>query len=542
MHADMSRPRPGDAQGPLFESLLGLSGDLWPIHPHRLKEELLSSWIVRTAHANRLKLQTFTSLSFGREAALWNRDVDRSASDELLGILSRHTGSSIDEIRAGTLASYDGILFERHNANGNTRWILPLGIYHRTRKRFGVQFCPLCLFSDPVPYFRRQWRLAFTTVCDRHGTMMHDRCPACGSPVIYFRNDLGKRTGYRIGDLVSCWKCGSDLRRVLARSPIGGNGKIIMALRSLVAFHDLGWWFQGERHLQYGHLYFDALHHLVTCLSAWRGKRLLAAAEAETGCPAEVLGAIGRNRFDLRPVGERHRIMVAALWLLDDWPERFVRIAKSSGLTQARILRGETLPYWYEFETRTWLGAKFASPTTEEASRAAAYLSANGLRVGSRAVGRLIGSRDAASAKSFAIRQSRPVSDREMIDLFERLDADIEKALPFTPARLLLQRDRAILRFLRLTGWTTRKTLSLTVSAAVGLASTPKWKRAYPGELAGVILAYLRDTRRYLAGEKSGDGLFIGWKRGAITENAWRLRLARVRDAVARVEVEMISA
>lgn len=183
--------RSGNERWCRSDAMLGLSGNLWPIHPHRLPDELLSFWILRVAHANRLKLQTFTNLALGRNASPWARDIDRSASDELLSQLSAQTGSSVEELRGGMLSAYEGILFEHHNAQGNSQWILPLGVYHRTRRAYGMQFCPACLFWDGIPYFRRRWRLAFATICDRHGTLLHDRCPHCAAPVIYFRNDVG---------------------------------------------------------------------------------------------------------------------------------------------------------------------------------------------------------------------------------------------------------------------------------------------------------------------------------------------------------------
>lgn len=365
MHAYTSRRRNGRASASQFDGPPGLSGNLWPVHPHRLDDELLSFWIVRTAHANRIKLQTFTTLALGREVMLWNRDIDRSASDALLGVLSAQTGSSVEELRGGMLSAYESTLFARHNANGNTNWILPLGIYHRTRRGFGVQFCPLCLFADPVPYFRRKWRLAFATICDRHGTMLHDRCPACASPVVYFRNDLGRRSDYRIGDHVSCWQCVFDLRRAAVHDSSGPDGKSVMAIRSLVAFHDLGWWFQSDFDIQYGHLYFDALHHLVMLIASARGRRLLAFMERETGWRAAIDDLVARVSFEQRPVGARHELLVSALWLLDDWPDRFLRAAEAAELAQSRILRGEALPFWFESEIRLHLGAGFGAPTAE---------------------------------------------------------------------------------------------------------------------------------------------------------------------------------
>lgn len=95
---------------------------------------------------------------------------------------------------------------------------------------------------------------------------------------------------------------------------------------------------------------------------------------------------------------------------------------------------------------------------------------------------------------------------------------------------LILQRDRTIFRLMRVTGWSARKVLGLTVSDATGLASTPKEERTCPGEVAGLLLTYLRDTRQYLAGDDSGDALFTGWRSAGIGGEELGLRGWRVKD------------
>jgi len=92
---------------------------------------------------------------------------------------------------------------------------------------------------------------------------------------------------------------------------------------------------------------------------------------------------LARGYFEQRSVGVRHKLLVSALWLLDDWPERFVRAAETVGLSQSRILRGESLPFWFESEIRLSLGAGFPAPTAAEAKQAAAYLVKGGEEVGS---------------------------------------------------------------------------------------------------------------------------------------------------------------
>lgn len=51
-----------------------LTGSLWPIHFKPYKNELLSSWLVRLAHAHGLKIQSFYHLEFGSQYEIWNME------------------------------------------------------------------------------------------------------------------------------------------------------------------------------------------------------------------------------------------------------------------------------------------------------------------------------------------------------------------------------------------------------------------------------------------------------------------------------------
>lgn len=161
------------------------TGKLWPVHPHPYPDELLSSWLVRIAHANGEKVQSFCNHEFGTKHQIWNRDIDRLAPEWLLMALSERTATPIEKVRQTTLKRYEGILFDHSVSSGVEKWITPLKIYHRTRKSHGLQFCPECLKEDVEPYFRTQWRIAFHTFCPKHNVMLHDRCPYCGEPVIF---------------------------------------------------------------------------------------------------------------------------------------------------------------------------------------------------------------------------------------------------------------------------------------------------------------------------------------------------------------------
>jgi len=143
----------------------GLSGEMWPIHPHLQDGELLSSWMARTSYENNLKINSFTSEALGK-VQVWNRDIDSSATSETLFSLSRQTGVSFEELKSAMLSSYEGKIFEKHNPNGCTKWILPLGIFHRTRHKFGLQYCPECIFFDQAPYYRKKYCQTFLSVTE----------------------------------------------------------------------------------------------------------------------------------------------------------------------------------------------------------------------------------------------------------------------------------------------------------------------------------------------------------------------------------------
>lgn len=185
---------------------------LFPVHPKPHRDEVLTSWVIRLAKANGLKLQTFSRIVFEDSADLWNRDIDRKPYDWLLTELAARTNCSKSELYNLTLQSYKGKLFSHFHEVGVLKWILPLNIYHRKRKGFGQQYCSQCLKEDKEPYFRKHWRVAFNTFCVKHNIMYRDRCPKCGYPVMFHRNELGKPSVFDGLEMCFCTTCEYDLR------------------------------------------------------------------------------------------------------------------------------------------------------------------------------------------------------------------------------------------------------------------------------------------------------------------------------------------
>lgn len=174
----------------------------WPFTPQPIKGELLSSYLARIAHAHGAKPYSFYAFHFPG-VPIWNRDIDLSIQSGLLEKISACSGQSQATLQAMTLRAWLVQLAPNPRAvqpSGVTPWINALGIFHRIRTRFGMQYCPACLYKTQA--FLKIWRLAFVTVCPVHRVKLLDSCRHCDSPVMFHRTEHF---------MVSCHACGRPL-------------------------------------------------------------------------------------------------------------------------------------------------------------------------------------------------------------------------------------------------------------------------------------------------------------------------------------------
>jgi hypothetical protein len=147
-------------------------------------------------------------------------------------------------------------------------------------------------------------------------------------------------------------------------------------------------------------LYFEALHHLLMVVSGKLSRKILPAMEDECGWQVgDGPQGCARPIFELAPVRRRHDLLMVALWLLQDWPTRFERVAKRARVTQSRLTMGEALPYWFESTIRTQLSAGQAGPCVNEVRSAIAYMRARGMNTTASSIGRLLGVRYAKAIR-----------------------------------------------------------------------------------------------------------------------------------------------
>ena len=209
----------------------------WAIPVPLLPDEIFSSWLVRAALTQGCDPLVLTGEVWPKWR-VWTLDGDRTMPEERLKPLSRQSGISPETFRAAMLHTtacriHDGWPPEK----AIWPWILTLGT-RNTKRRSGLQYCPMCLSEDKKPYYRLHWRFVWHTCCEKHGIFLLDRCQACGAPVEPHRLFAEDQ------HVALCATCKTDLREARPGSSfMEAMGFQNMADRVVLQGHGL---FQGQ--------------------------------------------------------------------------------------------------------------------------------------------------------------------------------------------------------------------------------------------------------------------------------------------------------
>lgn len=168
-----------------------------------LPDELLSSWLIRTAFAHHVPMSTFcTDFINGDGSSIARRDLDFYWDIHFFETLAAKSHLAIGTILSMSLRSLEGALYVCNNC------LYPPDLLRRLkdkRTHYGLLYCPICLAEDPIPYWRKIWRFDFIHACNKHNVLLTDRCSKCHAPV-----SLTKMKSF--SSPVNCHKCGWDYR------------------------------------------------------------------------------------------------------------------------------------------------------------------------------------------------------------------------------------------------------------------------------------------------------------------------------------------
>lgn len=192
-----------------------------PIELKPYKDELLSSWLIRSSIAHGSDPSSWVS-GVWLEYRAWTRDIDRHLPKDKITKLTQITSLSTDQIEDMTLELLIEKITDSKPLNDKQGWpyVIPTGFRGGTKTN-GTHFCSTCL-SEPNFYFKKQWRLAWNTACPKHNQLLTLKCQNCYH---VFSPHL---VDYIHTKLYICTHCGYDLR----------NSTIVKANAEVVTFQE----------------------------------------------------------------------------------------------------------------------------------------------------------------------------------------------------------------------------------------------------------------------------------------------------------------
>lgn len=344
------------------------------LRPRPFNDESISSWRQRTGFAN--GFWRFPAPSGNRSFS----DPDRLPTLEEQQWLSDQCCIDQKTISDLSLESRLAQFQIRDVFTPRLRWILMLGQHSES----GPMFCPECLRTDERPYFRAHWRYAFLTECPVHQLPLLDRCPHCDHfiwPVAV--KSLAKQKPWR--SLTDCPYCQFDLKSAQVKT--NTIGSVSNQLWGMLSNNEVAQEFPGIPTLP---AFFDGLWVLSQLLLRRSGQQVLHLIPLEFyDGPRQP--RTGPELIEGLPSSQRSNIVACAYWLMEQWPERFLSIAKVAGITKATFIPTSAAnPSWLTETLEAELARHNKHITPSDVSQAINKLRDDGQNASKRAVRHLL--------------------------------------------------------------------------------------------------------------------------------------------------------
>ncbi|MHB1697429.1 MAG: TniQ family protein [bacterium] len=341
------------------------------IRPLPLADELLSSWLVRTAYMHHTDPTTFLNLNFpehGRK--LWERDLDLFCDGNLTKKLAEKTGFPEETIYRMTLKSYEGRLAQEIYPNNRNVFIIPTYRRSRNIRHHAQRMCPLCLKDDKQPYLRKKWRLFFSTACIKHNCFLIDKCPECGAPFM-----VNKRLYDE--DFPHCRKCGFSFK---AAEPefIDSGSYGLKAIKTLYGILD-GGIFIFENRPVYSFFFFDVLNHFTKFVK-WGYRKNLPIDEIIHGDGEQLpVSDISRIPYVMELDIKQQFALFSGLMRLFESKENMLKFCADNNITVKKLSRSvKYVPFWFQ-EIYDTINKTRYSYTAQEIGNALIYLKKQGM-------------------------------------------------------------------------------------------------------------------------------------------------------------------
>ena len=347
-----------------------IANSMFRIRPLPLEDELLSSWLIRTAYLHHSDPATFLNLYFPEyDYHLWDNDLDLYGNDSFFNRLSIKTGFRKETIYGMTLKSYESWLSETIYYNNRNAFIMPIFRRKRNIRQHVQRICPLCLNEDKQPYLRKKWRLFFSTACIKHKCFLIDKCPSCGEPFVIHKRLYD-------GDFPHCRKCGFSFKKAEPEF-INENSSGLNAIEKLYNILDIGI-FEFESRFYYSFLFFDMLNHFTKFIK-WGYRKNLPIEKNILG--SEDLPASNTPGIPYvmeLGIKEQYVIFSALMQILEN-KESILKFLSVNKITVKKLSRSmDYIPFWFSDIYDTMNKTKY-SYNIIETRNVLLYLQKNGI-------------------------------------------------------------------------------------------------------------------------------------------------------------------
>lgn len=350
-----------------------------PIPLRPLEDEIFSSWFVRVARANGLRCHHLARILTGRGRQLFLGDIDRGVWKTPIYRLADLVNVPYEVAEKTLLTSYIPFLWPQIKSKGVWPFILPISTQDHQTRKYGLQFCPQCLCTDPIPYFRKHWRLSFNVVCDIHGIRLKDKCPHCAAPIAIDRADIKNGKFQDIPSLVHCAACQQSIL-VNDQVPCVDDA-LLFHQRLILNTLDRGW-INIKGRVIYSHLFFHGLRMLLSFFDDPRYSSKLQAKLASLGI-AQLESKTPRSRrsggIERCNIQRRFELELAVAWMLDQWPDKCFCVLRELSFNSSSFLGFSKYceiptPFWLWEPVWDNLNKTMYVPSNLEMHNAASYL------------------------------------------------------------------------------------------------------------------------------------------------------------------------
>jgi hypothetical protein len=497
--------------------------------------ESLTSWLLRLANGNGFRtygeLFAYERRKLSRTAALdidprrWNLlHVMHELSLLPESVIARHTLDA--ELAALTTGTGTG------TGTGSIRWTLTSHSVVQQNRTSRHAYCAQCLREDSIPYWRLGWRLSTTTICTKHGALLIDTCPECGTALCISPS--------RESALDRCHVCLFNLRVAKSHAPADNACAWRVTAPSELTPEDL------PVSLSWSHLWWNGVRVLLSVFT----QKVVRAKLSSLALPAPLaatLAGLPQNRrlgFDGLRVRTRHDLLYLVQVVTTNWPTPFVAYMSEAGVTAADFLTCEIeMPYWLDKVVNCDLNRKRYRVTEAEVRSAQALLRSRSTAVSKISVKRLLGVTEGVALDRLQPKRSRQLSDVELLRIAEQLDRDVRTAPSGRDVQASALRDAACIAAAAWLRIAFREATSLELAA--GHALLKSWRESAnthgPRDRLASIFAdwmflYLEGTRpRFERFDRQYQALFLS--RFGIPTNGFGLA-ARFAELLRRCDIE----